>query len=120
MADRKRRVVPQLDWGAPPAATEVTAKKPKAPTTPKADARGRPPKGQGVYVTTTVRLLADDLDYLDDSVRAIKRRGGDRSLTRSEVLRAITAAVRAANIDLRSARDYDSLVTELAKRIVPS
>jgi hypothetical protein len=128
MAEKKRRVVPQLDWGEPaPAAAPTPRPKPpakKAERQPSAappahSGRGRPtkhPQGED-FASTTVRLRKDDLWYLDDQVTGIKRGGGDQTITRSELLRGVVAALRAARMDLTEAPNEEAVQKLLLERL---
>ena len=135
MSDKKktRRVVPKLDeaaWDVPtperpsttPAVAETVKREVESskaqtkavkPQEEEFRGRGRPPneptEPDAELVNTTIRVYDLDLEYLDDQVRAIRRGGGPRSTTRSEVLRGILRALRSAGITLGTATSEDDV-----------
>lgn len=134
MSEKKsgRRVVPKLDdeaWevpaertaapearvpapeAAPEAAGTREVKISSAATSPRGRGRpaSEPTEPDAELVSTTVRVYDLDLEYLDDQVRAIRRGGGPRSTTRSEVLRGILRALRNAGIRLGSATSEEEV-----------
>lgn len=67
--------------------------------------------------STTVRFYQADLDFLDDQITAIKRRGGDKTLTRSEVIRAVLTAIRKRGVALSRAQSEAGITAYLYERL---
>ncbi len=87
---------------APPAAPEpVTA--PAAPPAPAASAARQ----------TAVWLAEEEIDWLDDQCRVL-RRGGWRSVTRSALIRSLIQAAMARPVDLGGVADESGLAARVA------
>lgn len=77
-----------------------------------------PAEGAGAMMaSTTVRFYQADLDFLDDQITAIKRRGGDKTLTRSEVIRAVLTAIRKRGVALSRAQSEAGITAYLYERL---